>query len=451
MASCQHHKTLYSDYARPDSLGVPESLFRDTASLDGTLAADTANFGNLPWREVFTDPRLQALIERALEANTDLRKADLTIRQAEQGLKVARLAFLPQVAVSPQASVNSFDFGKAIATYNIPVQASWQADIFGTLRNARKQSEMTLYQTRAARQATQTGIICAVANLYYTLEMLDEQLATTRATADIWSKNVEAMEAMWQAGWTNAAAVSQTKANRLSILTGIPAMENSIRQVENSLCALMHETSHSIPRGVLADAHLPERLSAGVPLQLLQNRPDVRAAELQMAYAYYGVLGARGAFYPQLTLSGSAGWTNNAGVIVNPGKILLSAIGQLTQPLFAQGKLRANLELAKIQQEAAQIDFEQKLLTVGNEVNNALSDYQAAQARIGGHQTLLKELEKAVETTEFLFRTDTSASYLETLSAQQSLLQARLDLISAQFDKIQAAISLYQALGGGNN
>lgn len=450
LTSCGQYKSLYSDYERPDTLGIPQELFRDTASADGVLAADTTNFGNMPWRDVFTDPRLQVLIERALAENSNMRKADINIRQTEQGLKVARLAYFPTVALSPQGTITSYDFGKATQAYNIPVQASWQADIFGTLRNAKKQSEMTLYQTRAAKQATQTAIICAVANMYYTLEMLDEQLATTRATAEIWNKNVEAMDAMWQAGWTNAAALSQTKANRLSILTNIPTLENSIRQTENQLCALLHETPHSIERGTLAEAVLPENLSVGVPVQLLSNRPDVRAAELQMAYAYYGVLGARGAFYPKLTISGSAGWTNNVGMIVNPAKILASAVGQLTQPIFAQGKLKANLELARLQQEAAQVNFEQALLDAGNEVNTALSNYQTARLRTEGQEQLAQELEKAVETTEFIFRTDNTVSYLETLSAQQSLLQAKLNIISSRFDRIQAAIALYQALGGGS-
>ncbi|MBR1593511.1 MAG: TolC family protein [Alloprevotella sp.] len=450
LASCRGTNGLYSDYERPDSLGIPEGLFRDTASTDGVLAADTLNFGNMPWHEFFTDSRLQALIVRALEANIDLRKADITIRQAEQGLKVSRLAFFPTVALSPQGTISSYDFGKASKTYSIPVQASWQADIFGTMRNAKKQSEMTLYQTRAAKQATQTAIICAVANMYYTLEMLDEQIATTRATSEIWNKNVEAMDAMWQAGWTNAAAVSQTKANRLSILNSIPTMENSVRQTENALCALLHEAPHAIERGTLAEARMPENIGVGVPLQLLSNRPDVRAAELQMAYAYYGVLGARGAFYPQLTISGSAGWTNNVGMIVNPAKILATAVGSLTQPIFAQGKLKANLEIAKLQQEAAQLSFEQAVLDAGNEVNTALANYQTAASRIAGNEELVSELQKAVETTEFIFRTDNTVSYLETLSAQQSLLQAQLNLISCRFDKLQAAISLYQALGGGS-
>lgn len=450
LSSCKGYKTLYSDFELPDSLAaVPENLYRDTVSADGALAADTANFGNQPWREVFTDPLLQSLIERALANNTNMKQADLTIRQAEAGLKVSRLAFYPQVALSPQGTISSFDFGKATKTYNIPVQASWQADIFGTLRNAKKQSEMSLYQTRAAKQATRTAIIASVANMYYTLEMLDEQLETTRATADIWNKNVEAMEVMWKAGITNAAAVSQAKANRLSILNTIPTLENNIRQTENSLCALLHEPSRSIPRGRLADASFPARMEAGVPMQMLQNRPDVRSRELQMAYAFYGVLGARGAFYPQITISGSAGWTNSAGVIVNPGKILASAVASLTQPLFAQGKLKANLEIARLQQESAQLDFEQALLDAGNEVSNALASYQATLQRIEGNRKLVSELENTTEKTQEMFLHGNTTSYIETLTAQQSLLQARLNLISERFDNVQAVISLYQALGGG--
>lgn len=443
---------LYKNYERPADIKIPNNIYRDSTKLENIIDADTTNFGNMPWREVFVDARLQNLIEKALANNTNLQQADLTIRQAEAGLKISRLAFLPSVSLSPQGTITSWDFSKATKTYSIPVQASWQIDAFGTLRNAKKQSEMSLMQTRAAKQATRTSIIASVANLYYTLEMLDAQLATTKATAKLWDKNVSAMETMFKAGITNSSAVSQAKANRLSILTTIPTMQASIQKAENSLCALLHEAPHSIERGSLEDVKLPSSLSAGVPMQLLSNRPDVRSAELQMAYAFYGVLGARGAFYPKITLSGAASWTNSGGLgVVNPGKILASAVGSLVQPLFAQGKLRANLDIAKAQQESATLSFEQKLLDAGNEVNEAIDNYNAAKLRIDGNKELVKELTKSVETTDFIFKNDNSVSYLETLTAQQSLLQAQLNLISAKLDKVQAVISLYQALGGGRD
>ena len=429
---------LYKNYERPADIKIPNNIYRDSTKLENIIDADTTNFGNMPWREVFVDARLQNLIEKALANNTNLQQADLTIRQAEAGLKISRLAFLPSVSLSPQGTITSWDFSKATKTYSIPVQASWQIDAFGTLRNAKKQSEMSLMQTRAAKQATRTSIIASVANLYYTLEMLDAQLATTKATAKLWDKNVSAMETMFKAGLTNSSAVSQAKANRLSILTTIPAMQASIQKAENSLCALLHEAPHSIERGSLEDVKLPSSLSAGVPMQLLSNRPDVRSAD--------------GAFYPKITLSGAASWTNSGGLgVVNPGKILASAVGSLVQPLFAQGKLRANLDIAKAQQESATLSFEQKLLDAGNEVNEAIDNYNAAKLRIDGNKELVKELTKSVETTDFIFKNDNSVSYLETLTAQQSLLQAQLNLISAKLDKVQAVISLYQALGGGRD
>lgn len=451
LVSCKSPNGLFSDYERPDSLQVPLELYRDTIS-DKALSADTTNFGNLSWREVFTDPQLQVLIEKALAANTNIREAEINVKQAEASLKVSRLAFYPSLALSGTGTVSSWDFGKATKVYSVPLSASWQIDAFGTLRNAKKQSQMSLYAVRASKQATQTAIIASVANMYYTLEMLDAQLKTTEETAEIWDKNVKAMELMFEAGSTTGTAVLQAKANRMSIVNSLPTLRNNIRQTENSLCALLHETSHTIARGNIEDAQFPTSLSAGVPLQLLANRPDVRAAELQMAYAYYGVLGARGAFYPQITLSGSGAWTNSSDMgIVNPGKILATAIGSLVQPIFQNGKLRANLKIAKLAQESAQLEFEQKLLDAGNEVSAAMSDYQTAIQRTAGDKELVEHLSETNEKTLLHFQRGNTVSYLETLTAQQSLLQAQLDLISDKLDEIQAVISLYQALGGGHD
>lgn len=441
---------LYKNYQPADETSIPDGLYRTEASAVGASATDTITLGNRPWREVFTDPLLQGLIEKALVQNADLQVADITIRQAEAGLRVSRLAFYPQVSLGANGTVSSWNFNKASQIYSVPLQASWQIDAFGTLRNAKKQSQVALEQAKIGKQAAQTAIIAAVANLYYTLEMLDAQLQTTMQTSDLWRRNVEAMELMMQAGYTNSAAVSQSKANYLSLQSSIPTLQSSISSAENSLCALLHEASHEVARNTLSDADFPEEFSVGIPLELLANRPDVRIAELQMAYAFYGVLGARGAFYPQITLSGSGAWTNNSGMgLVNPGKILASAVGSLVQPLFAQGKLKANLDIAKAEQESAQVKFEQALYDAGSEVSSALASYNAAKVRIESDKQLVAELTNTSEVTEFIFRNDNSVSYLETLTAQQGLLQAQLNLISDRFDLLQAGISLYQALGGG--
>ena len=441
---------LYSNYERPQSIeSGTEKLYRDTTETQTALQADTANFGNTPWQEVFTDPHLQALINKALENNTNLRSADLTIQQAEAGLSVARLAYYPTVTFSPQGNISSWDFGKATKTYNFPVSASWQIGSLGKLRNVKKQAEATLEMSKAAKQATRTAIIASVANLYYTLQMLDEQLKTTEATVDIWAENVRTMELMKTAAMTNEAAVGQTKANYYSLLSSVPTLKQNITQTENALCSLLHEAPHAIARGTFNADAFPASFSAGVPLQLLANRPDVHAAEMQLASSFYDVNAAKSSFYPSLNIGAQAAWTNNAGIIVNPGKILASAFASLTQPIFMNGQLKANLKVSQLKYEDAQLQFEQALLNAGQEVSNALTDYQAAGKRQATRQMQVETLSTTLENTKELFQRSASTTYLEILTAQQSLIQAQLNLIQDKFDKVQAAISLYQALGGG--
>lgn len=447
LASC----SLYKNYERPQSVtaGI-DSLYRDTTSAYAVMRGDTVNFGSTPWQQVFTDPQLQRLIETALEKNTNLRQAESTIEQAQLGLKVARLAYYPSLAFSPSGTVSSWDWQKASKIYNIPVAASWQLGSWGSLRNNRKQSEVAVDIAKAAKQATRTSIIASVANLYYTLEMLDEQLKTTETTLTIWQENVRAMEVMQQGGMTTAAAVAQTKANFLQLQASVPVLKQSISQTENALCSILHEAAHPISRGTFNADAFPATYSTGVPLQLLSNRPDVKAAELQLASKFYGVNIAKSAFYPSLTLTGSLGWTNSSGAgIVNPGKFLWSAVASLTQPLWANGKLRANLRISQIEYEDALLDFEQTLLDAGNEVSNALATYQSAAQQEILYEQQVNELSAALEKTQSLFLHSTGTTYLETLTAQTSLVSAQLTLIQEKFDKVQAAITLYQALGGG--
>lgn len=446
LASCN----LYKNYERPEDLtqGI-DSLYRDTLGTYAIVKGDTANFGNTPWQEVFTDPQLQTLIRKALANNVNLLDADLTIQQAEANLKVARLAYYPSLTLSPQGTITSWDFGNATKTYNVPVSASWQLGAVGELRNNKKQAGVALELTKASKQAVRTSLIASVANMYYTLQMLDEQLKTTQATVDIWAENVRAMKLMKESAMTNEAAVAQAEANYYNLLATVPTLKQSITQTENALCLLLREAPHPIARGAFNADNFPKDYSTGVPLQLLANRPDVHAAELQLASNFYGINVARSAFYPAFNLTASAGWTNNAGTIINPGKILSSVVASLTQPLFANGKLKANLKIAKLQYESSKLNFENALLTAGQEVSDALTSYHTACQQEQLCQKQVDALTTALHTTEQLFLYSESTTYLEKLTAQQSLIQAQLTLISNKFDKVQAAISLYQALGGG--
>lgn len=441
---------IYKNYERPQNLaqGI-DSLYRDTTSTYSVVKADTVNFGNTPWQQVFTDPQLQALISKALTNNTSLQNADLSIQQIQAALKMQRLAYYPSIAFSPQGTMSSWDFNKASKTYAFPIAASWQFGSMGTIRNTKKQYEMNLEASKAAKQATRTSIIANVANLYYTLQMLDEQLKTTQATISIWAENVRAMEAMKQGGMTTQAAVSQAKANYYNLQSTIPTLQNNISQTENAICALLCEAPHPISRGTFNADTFPAEYSTGMPVQLLANRPDVHAAEMQLASAFYGVNIAKAAFYPSLNITAQGSWTNNAGAIVNPGKILATLIGSITQPLFANGKLKANLKISELQYQTAENNFKQTLIGAGQEVSNALAQYQAAAQQEEACKHQVAELTTALESTQQLFQHSTSTTYLETLTAQQSLIQAQLTLISDKFDKVQAAINLYQALGGG--
>lgn len=446
LSSCH----IYKSYDRPEGI-TTAGLYRDTVAGGDTLVADTANFGNLPWREVFTDPKLQALIEQALTSSPDIRTAALKVKEAQAPLLASKLAFIPALTLSPQGTVSSWDKGKATQTYSLPVTASWQIDLFGQLLNLKRQAQATLEQTKAYEQNTRVQLIANTANLYYTLLMLDRQLEITEGTAEILKKNTETMEAMKESGIYNTteAAVEQSRAAYAQVQASLPDIRTSIREIENSLCLLLGEPAHAIERGILEEQQLPSDFSAGIPLQLLSNRPDVKAAEQALASAYYNTNVARSNFYPRITLSGSAGWTNSAGAaIVNPAKLLASAVASLTQPIFQNGANIAKLKIAKAQQEEAQIQFQTTLLNAGNEVSNALGQYQACSQKVEARNMEVNSAKNAADYTKELFNLGTS-TYLEVLSAQQSYLSAQLSEVSDTFSRMQAVISLYQALGGG--
>ena len=445
LSSCH----IYKAYDRPEDISA-EGLYRDTALVNGTLESDTANFGNVPWREVFTDPQLQAYIEQALTNNADLRSAMLNVESAQAALMSSRLAYLPQLALSPQGTLTNWNKGEMTSkTYNIPVSASWQIDLFGQILNPKRAAQVSLKQAQFTQQAVQTQLITSTANIYYTLLMLDRQLEITENTADVLKKYVETMEAMYDYGNVNSAAIEQSRSAYAQVVASLSDLRQSLTETENAFCLILNEPAHAIERGVLENQVLPTDFSAGVPIQLLSNRPDVKAAEMSLAACYYNTNSARAAFYPQITLSGSAGWTNSSGAgIVNPGKLLASLIGSLTQPLFYRGANIARLKQAKAQEEQAKIAFQTALLSAGNEVSNALSLYQNTQEKVNSRTMQVNSARKAAEDTKELFNLGTS-TYLEVLTAEQSYLSAQLSEVTDTFDQMQAVINLYQALGGG--
>lgn len=435
---------IYRTYQRPSSITVSDSLYRQPVT-----STDTVSLASLSWKELFTDPLLQQLIETGLANNTDLNIARLKVKEAEALLMTSRLSYLPSLSLTPQGTLSSIEGSKPSKTYDLAASADWELDLFGKLLNAKRGARAALEQSEAYRQAVQTQLVATIANSYYTLLMLDRQLAITCRTADTWTESVRTMKALKRAGQATEMAVAQTEASKLSVDASVVSLKRQINEMENSLSTLLGMSPQEITRSTLENQQFPDSLSTGVPLQLLSRRPDVRQCEAQLATAYYATNSARSAFYPSITLSGSAGWTNAAGAAIsNPGQWLLSAVGSLVQPIFNRGKNIANLKIAKAQQEEALLTFQQSLLDTGAEVNNALVQWQSARERITLDERQTISLRSALRSSELLMQ-HSSQNYLEVLTARQSLLQAELNVASDRFDEIQGVINLYHALGGG--
>ena len=440
---------IYNSYKRPSDITV-EGLYRDTVSVNDTLVSDTTNMGNVSWREMFRDPKLQTLIEQGLAHNTDLQSAMLQVKQAQAALTSARLAFLPAFTLSPQGGITKMGSTPSYRTWQAPVSASWEADLCSNLLNASRDSKAALLQSKAYEQAVRSQVISNIASLYYTLLMLDRQLEISEATYTNWNQTLSMMKDMMEAGMTNRAGVAQTEASCHSVAASIAEIRQTIRETENSLSTLLGMTPQHIDRGRLDEQQMPEEIKAGVPLQLLSNRPDVRAAEMSLASAFYLTNKARSAFYPKITVTGTLGWSNGSTGTINPAEILKNAVASLTQPIFNRGALIANLKITKAQQEQAKLAFQQTVLDAGAEVSNALYAYQTVGEKSVERDKQVKALEDAVDATIGLMNVG-QTTYLDVITAQQSLLSAQLTQVQDDYDYLQSVISLYQALGGGRS
>lgn len=398
----------------------------------------------ISWRELFTDSYLVNWIDSGLKRNTDLRIAQMKVDEAAATLTASRLAFLPSVNISADGSVSKESGNK----FSIGPSASWELDIFGKQRNLKKGAEAAFYGSEAYRQAVQTSLISTIANGYYTLLMLDEQLSISERTLKTWDENIRVLQALKRAGRTNEAAVLQARANRMKVENSTLTLRSQITAQENAIKSLLLIPDMDMSRGSFDAQMFPDTLSCGIALELLSNRPDVREAEYLLQQSFYNVNVARAAFYPAVSLSGNLGWTTASGSIANPSSWIAGAIGSVVAPLFNRGTNNANLKIAKSEYEIASLRFQQKLFDAGMEVNNALIVWQTAKDRVTLDKKQIVALKGAVHNTRLLMR-NTSTNYLEVLTAQQRLLEAELTEASDRYNAVQAIITLYHALGGG--
>ena len=446
LSSC---KTLYGKYERPDV--KTSGIVRDSASITDTLAVkDTTSFANIPWRSVFTDPQLQGLIEKGLANNVNLLNAALNVKMAEDQLKCAKLAFIPAFTFSPQGTISSWDGNAATKTYSLPINASWSIDLFGNLLSQKRGAQMALLQTKDYQVSVQTNLIANIANMYYTLLMLDKQVELVNDMEALTKDTWETMKKMHdlRMGY-RTPAIQSAESNYYSVLTQKADLKRQIRETENSLSLLIGDQAHTIARGKLENQSLPANFSTGVNVQLLNNRADVHAAEMNLAQCFYAVETARSKFYPSITISGTGAFTNSSGAgIVNPGKWLLSAVGSLVQPIFQNGRIVAGLKVAKSQYEQAYNTWQNSVLKAGSEVSNALVLYNSSDEKSKIEAKQIEVLEKNVESTRQLIG-EAGSTYLEIIQAQSSLLNVQLSKVADDFYKMQAVVNLYYALGGG--
>lgn len=437
---------LYKKYETPASTPITKAYCEARST-----AVDSTALGNLLWEDIFTDPVLVDLIDRALVANNSLTAARINVDIAATQLQGAKLAYFPSVALTPNGAGASYAGSDMSWSYQIPLAVSWEIDVFGKLLNNKRSAAISVEMAEAQAQAVRSRIIGAVANTYYSIASVEAQLELMRNTAVLWERSVQTMRDLKDAGRPNMteAGVVQTDANYRSVLAQIANLEITRAQLDNTMSLLLNTMPQHWVVSPDATLDLPVNIADGVPMAALARRPDVAAAERRMAAAYYTTNSARAAFYPSLNISANGGFTNLLGsMIKNPGDWFVQLAGQLTAPLFSRGQNIARLKAARLQQTQALNDFEYTVMSAAGEVSDDYTVYTKTGERDRHLEAQIQDLEKSVEYTNDLL-VYANGTYLEVITAQQGLLQARMNLLSNRLTRTQAIINLYQALGGG--
>ena len=434
LSSC----SLYKKYEAHET--VPTDIMGDVVQ-----PRDTLSLGALGWRQLFTDPLLQELIERALQNNTDIKQAQLTIEQVQNDLASAKLGELPTLSFEPSGSLSRFN-SLATRSYIIPLQASWQLSIFGQATSRKRQAKARVQMQKDYHQAVQTNLEANVAATYYNLVMLDRELQILQETQVVWEESLEAMRVLFEAGLYMSPAVYQMEAYLAGVQSGIVDVQETILTTEAALCLMLSEQPHHIERSTYEKFEMPSELHVGLPLRLLEARPDVRQAARNIEIAYYDIQQARQAFFPDLTISATLGWSNGEGT-VNPSQFLSQALASLVQPLFMQGRLKARYKNAQLEQEKARLQFIQTLLNAGNEVYRQMHICKKTEQKAAYLTSIVNSLHEAYDGTRELMNNGTN-TYVEVLRSQEDLLTAQIKEVENHFEGIQALINLYTALGG---
>ncbi len=450
---------IYNKYEQ--QVEAPDSVYGTTQDIQA--AEEGTSLAQMSWREFFTDPLLQQLIEQVLANNTDLNSARIAVEKSEAALNVAKLAYLPSLNLAPQGSLSKFADNGWSKTYDLPLLLSMDIDVFGSITNKKRAAKAVLLQSQMYEEAIRANLIATTAQQYNMLQLLDQQLTILTMTDSLWNASLETQKSLWENGKIYSTAVNQMESSYLNVKTQIVDTRRNIRLTENAICRLLGITPQHIERDrwssslhhTVVQEETATRLfdvdflKIGIPASMLEQRPDIRMANYAMEESFYNTQAARAAFFPSITLTGTAGWTNSAGIgVVNPGKLLLNFVGQLTQPIFARGKINANYKISKLTQEDLQKKYVQTVIDAGNQVNEAMAECEAAREKHTYYHRQVQVLYDAYTGTHELMDNG-KAIYLEVLTAQESLLNSQLSEAANLYDGAQAVIALYIALGGG--
>lgn len=428
---------------------IQQPLVKEQFTVDviGAGFADNEDYQPQAWQDVFADQPLQALITEALANNADVRTMQLNVEQAASQLRTAKLAYLPAFALSPSGTLSKAGNNAMTKTYELPITMQWELNLGGQQGAQQSASRYQWMNAQEQLKYTQVQLIASVANSYYTLVMIDEQLRLSKQSVELQQETLSAMKALKEVGKVNELAVNQTEAALQETITSVSDLALQQEKISRSMNLLIGRNLEQVSRSAYNESgQIMINSDSPVSLEALAMRPDVKSAEYTLRASFHNTRVARSQFYPTLQLNASGSWTNNLGEIINPGKLLLNLVGSLTQPLFQRGQLKAGLEIAKAQQEQAQIAFTQALLQAGNEVADALAECRTSQQKLQAREAQVKASNQAFDNSRELMRHSSSVNYLDVLTAQSAYLNAQLQSTADWLQSQQGKINLFKAV-----
>jgi multidrug efflux system outer membrane protein len=435
------------------------------ANYRNTTTSDTTNVADIQWKSFFTDATLQKLIDTAIVKNYDMQIAVKNIEASQLLLKQVKWNYVPEVDVNVTAntqrpsdnsltglSLSQYNINsKHIEDYSANVSLSWEADIWGKIRNQQKSALATYLQTAEARKLIQTNIVAGVSQGYFNLLMLDDQLNIAKQNVRLNDSTLRIIKLQYDAGQVTSLAVEQAQAQQMAAAQLIPQFEQNIGIQENALRILTGELPDQIVRNSTLDqVALPENLSAGVPTELLSRRPDVKSNELALMIANSNVGITKADMYPALRITASGGvntfmasnWFNI------PASLFGIVAGSVIQPVFEHKELKTKYQVAQVEREKTVLQFKQSVLNAVGEVSDAMVSIDKLKSQQSIAANRVSTLKQATSNANLLFKNG-MANYLEVITAQSNVLQSELELASIKRDQLNAVSDLYRSLGGG--